>query len=241
MEGWICLHRKLLDNPIATSPDHIAVWTTLLLLAQHKESRFCHGGTWVTLKAGQLLTGRKRLSEQVGVKPTKLERILDYLEVGQQIKQQKTNKYRIITIVKWHEYQDKTIAGQQPDNKQTTDGHIQQCKTMETTSSTVGGQPEKAKKGVAEHPKPFVKPTVVELKAYIAKKGYSVDADEFFEKYEANGWRNGKPLSPMESWKRTVIVWQRNETKDNKNRKGTSNGDFNGQTSKVGITIESGV
>ncbi len=251
MEGWICLHRKLLDNPIATSPDHIAVWTTLLLLAQHKESRFCHGGTWVTLKAGQLLTGRKSLSGQVGVKQTKLERILDNLESGQQIRQQKTNKFRIITIVNWHMYQDKTTDGQQADNKETTNGHIQQCITMENNSSTVGGSKEKDPKGrkttkkkqsLIEQPvKKFEKPSLAELTAYVAEKGYSVDPQEFLIKYDGNGWLCGKPLKPMESWKIVLYRWHKNGVQDNQSRKGQDNGQFNEQQSKVGITIKSEV
>ena len=51
------------------------------------------------------------------------------LENAQQIGQQTFTKYRIITIVKWDEYQLLgQQTGQQADNKRTTSGHIQEVK-----------------------------------------------------------------------------------------------------------------
>lgn len=78
------------------------------------------------VKPGQLVTGREKLSKQTGIPGTTIERMLDYLETGQQIGQQKTTKFRIITIINWQKYQidDKggQQTGQQVDNKRTTDG-----------------------------------------------------------------------------------------------------------------------
>lgn len=54
--GWICLHRKLLDNPICERADYLAVWVHLLLMANHKETTFIWNNKKQTLKAGQLLT-----------------------------------------------------------------------------------------------------------------------------------------------------------------------------------------
>ena len=38
MEGWICLYRKILENPIiCKDSDYLSVWIYLLLNATHKE------------------------------------------------------------------------------------------------------------------------------------------------------------------------------------------------------------
>ena len=38
MEGWIKMHRKILDNPIiCKDSDYLSVWIYLLLNATHKE------------------------------------------------------------------------------------------------------------------------------------------------------------------------------------------------------------
>jgi len=117
--GWIKLHRKLLDNPIAQKPAYAWLWTTLLLLANHKENKFMWNEKIIIIKNGQLITGREELSKKSGIPPTTIERILQTLENGHQIEQQKTTKFRLITIVKWKEYQS---MDSKTDNKRTTNG-----------------------------------------------------------------------------------------------------------------------
>lgn len=70
-------------------------------------------GKIIIIKEGQLLTGRKQLSESTGIAESTVEDILKLLENEQQIQQQKTTKYRLVTILNWKEYQES-------DNKATT-------------------------------------------------------------------------------------------------------------------------
>jgi len=131
--GWIKLHRKLLDNPIANKPTYGWLWTTLLLLANHKEHKFLWNKKTIIIKDGQLLTGRKELSQQTGISQTTIERILQTLENGHQIKQYKTTKFRLISIINWTEYQ---CSDDKADNKRTTNGHIQECKNDKNIYTT---------------------------------------------------------------------------------------------------------
>lgn len=117
--GWIKLHRKLLENPLKTNPLWAWLWVVLLLKANHKEAQIIWNGSPITIKAGQFITGRKELSKDSGIKESTIERVLNYLESGQQIKQEKTNKYRVITIVNWKTYQ---AENNNLDNKKTTGG-----------------------------------------------------------------------------------------------------------------------
>ena len=102
MEGWIKLHRKILDNPIITKDsDYLAVWTYLLLNTTHKEYDVLFKGKRITLK--------------------KVQRILKTLENEHQIEQQTSNKNRLITIVSWDKYQeDEQQNKQQVNNNRTT-------------------------------------------------------------------------------------------------------------------------
>ena len=118
----IKLHRKTLDNPIITKDsDYLAVWIYLLLNTTHKEYDVLFKGERVTLKRGQLLTGRKSISEKLKIDENKVQRILKSLENEHQIEQQKSNKNRLITIVSWDKYQqDEQQNEQQLNNKRTT-------------------------------------------------------------------------------------------------------------------------
>lgn len=122
MEGWIKLHRKTLDNPIITKDsDYLAVWIYLLLNTTHKEYDVLFKGERITLKKGQLLTGRKSISEKLKIDENKVQRILKTLENEHQIEQQSSNKNRLITIVSWDKYQqDEQQDEQQVNNNRTT-------------------------------------------------------------------------------------------------------------------------
>ena len=95
------------------------LWIHLLLMANHKEeTSFIWNGKKQTLKKGQLLTGRKKLSKKTGITPSQVYKILKYLEKEQQIEQQTTTKFTIITIKNWGEYQRKNNKS---NNRVTTE------------------------------------------------------------------------------------------------------------------------
>ncbi len=121
-EGWIKLHRKLLDNPVIfKDPDYLAVWIFLLLEATHTEMKRDFGGKTIILKPGQLITGRPAIERQTKVQASKVERILKRLKSEQQIEQQTSTKGRLITILNWNEYQNNEQENeQQVNNNRTT-------------------------------------------------------------------------------------------------------------------------
>ena len=55
----------------------------------------------------------------------------------------------------------------------------------------------------------FKKPTVEEVAAHIAEKGYTFDAEEFWNFYESKGWRVGSHV--MRSWTSACVTWQKIE------------------------------
>ena len=121
--GWIKLHRRILENPIVRKPKYITLWIVILLKANHKEKEMIWNNDVISVKSGQFITGRKELSRETGIPETTIERILKFLESRHQIRQHKTTKYRLITIVNWQEYQ---ILDTKTDNKRTTNGHKQE-------------------------------------------------------------------------------------------------------------------
>lgn len=121
-EGWIKLHRKLLDNPVTMKDtDHLAVWIYLLLNASHNEHSALFKGEKIILKPGQLITGRKSIALALHIDESKVERILKSLKSEQQIEQQTSSKNRLISITNWEFYQQSEQQNeQQVNNKRTT-------------------------------------------------------------------------------------------------------------------------
>ena len=57
--------------------------------------------------------------------------------------------------------------------------------------------------------KRFVKPTLSEIEQYCIERNNNVNAEQFFDYYESNGWKVGK--NSMKDWKACVRTWERNE------------------------------
>ena len=128
MSGWIKIHRKILNNPVVMKdPDHFTVWMYLLLTASHQEYKTLFGGKLITLKPGQLIAGRKKISRATKVDESKVKRILKLFEADQQIDQQTKRYGSVISILAWNEYQnfdqqnDQPVTNDCPTNDQQND------------------------------------------------------------------------------------------------------------------------
>lgn len=122
MEGWIKIHRKILENPIiCKDSDYLAVWIYLLLNATHKETPALFKGKKITLQKGQLITGRKSISNQLKISESKIYRIISCFKSEQQIEQRTSNQNSLITILNWDKYQQiEQQNEQQMNNERTT-------------------------------------------------------------------------------------------------------------------------
>ena len=55
--------------------------------------------------------------------------------------------------------------------------------------------------------KRFEKPTLSEIEQYCIERNNNVNAEQFFDYYESNGWKVGK--NSMKDWKAAVRTWER--------------------------------
>ena len=122
--GWIKLYRCLLEDAVCQKSAYFHLWVTLLLMAAHKQRDFIFNNQIHTLRPGQLITGRKKLSKLTGIPETTIRRILKCFENGHMIQRKITSKYTIITIINWENYQSESYGeqhrGQQMDIKRPT-------------------------------------------------------------------------------------------------------------------------
>lgn len=122
MEGWIRIHRKLIEASWFNKSEYVHLWLYLLLKANHQDKEIFVGNEKVLVKRGQLLTSRSKLSEVVRIQENKIYRILKCFENEHQIEQQKTKKYTVISIVNYDTYQkSEQVIEHSMNNKRTTD------------------------------------------------------------------------------------------------------------------------
>lgn len=108
MDGWILIHKSIEKKGYYSDSEYVHLWVHLLLQANWEEKEFLWNGKIQKLLPGQFITGRKKLAQQTGINEYKIERILKLFKNEQQIAQQTTRKYRLITILNWDKYQKRT-------------------------------------------------------------------------------------------------------------------------------------
>lgn len=124
MEGWIKLHRSLLESDVWVCEPFSRgqAWVDLLLLANHKDSFFYKRGNKIDVKRGQLGRSSVELSDRWSWSRSKVNKFLKDLEKEQQIKVVKTSVTQIVTIINYDEFQQKEQqTEQQKDSRRAAE------------------------------------------------------------------------------------------------------------------------
>ena len=201
MDGYIKLHRKILENPIVCKDaDYFSVWIYLLVNATHKEYQAIFKGEKITLKPGQLITGRCSIAKQFSISESKTKRILIAFENDQQINRQRSNQNSLITILNWDSYQqsDQPVTSQRPASDQPV-----------TTNKNVKN--ERMKEVNKKKSSRFAPPSLEEVQKYCKERNNDIDAEQFIAFYESKGWKVGNQT--MKSWKACIITWEKRDKK----------------------------
>ncbi len=203
MEGWIKLHRKLLEWEWFSNQKILQIFIYILLKANHEEKQW-HG---TTIKRGELVTSLKSISNSTGLSIRSIRTCLKQLKSTHELTSKATNRYTLISITNYDYWQSKeygdmqngTLSDKQTTNKRQTNDNKQELKNYKNE--------KKGKKKESIKEKTFIPPTPKEVTDYCREKGYLVDGKMFVEYYSVDGWKdaNGKPVK---SWKKkALVVW----------------------------------
>jgi len=117
--GWIKIHRQILEWEWYDEPNTLRLFLHLLLKANHK-TRSYRG---VEIKEGQVMTGYDKLAKELSLSTQKIRTAINKLKLTNEITSVSTSQGTIIQIVKYKEYQvvtSKLTDEQQTDNKRIT-------------------------------------------------------------------------------------------------------------------------
>jgi DNA replication protein DnaD len=130
--GWIKIHRKIINTSWYYKRSTVVhLFIHLLIKANHKDKKIFWNGKEIIIKRGELLTGLKKLSEETGISIQSIRTALNILKSTNTITIKSTNKFSIIQIVNYNQYQSEeekltskstsTLTNnQQTTNKQLT-------------------------------------------------------------------------------------------------------------------------
>jgi len=121
--SFIKLNRKIVEWEWFTDGNTLKLWIYLLVNAQYKDTKY----KGIEVKRGQILTGRKKLAECLGMSERQIRTCLQHLEKTKELTIKSTNRFSLITIVKYDFYQsgddesDQELDQQPTNNRPTTD------------------------------------------------------------------------------------------------------------------------
>lgn len=206
LNGFVVLHRSLLNWGWHSDPATGWLFVNLILLASHAPTEW----RGIKLDRGQLITGRKSLADQTGLSERQIRTALERLKSTGEVTIKTTNKYSLVTLVNYRKFQDIHDASTSTSTSTSTSSrpaadHIvtkKQYEQIEQDIMEVADAPPAKKKR-------FTPPTADEVKAYCAEIGSGINAEYFVDYYTANGWKAGK--NPMRDWRATVRNWAKRE------------------------------
>lgn len=213
MEGWIKLHRSLLDNWLWTDKPFSRgqAWIDLLMLVNHEPAKMMMNGKLITVDAGQHITSTVKLADRWGWGRKKVSKFLDDLESDGMLSQERTAHNTTLTLLKYGVYQSK---GQHEEQQKHSTGTTKAQQKHST--GTAEEQPRNTNKNDKNDKNEkkikrevFTPPTAEDVKGYCGEHGYNVDAERFVDFYTSKGWMVGK--NKMKDWRCAVRNWARQD------------------------------
>lgn len=120
--GYIKLHRKMLDWGWYQNQNVKDLFIHLLLIANFKESQFED----MTIYPGQIITSINSLSKETKLSTRNVRTALDKLEKSKILTKQVTSRFTIITIENWELYQGNNfeVTNQVTSDRQASDKQV---------------------------------------------------------------------------------------------------------------------
>lgn len=112
MDGWIKLHRKIVEWEWYDDINTKVLFLHLLLTANHKEKKW----RGITILRGQKLTSVQHLAEETKLTAMQVRTSLNKLKSTNEITIKTTNKNTLITIEKYSDYQDRDEENNKQNN-----------------------------------------------------------------------------------------------------------------------------
>jgi len=126
--GFFLIWRKIEDSGLYQDANTLALFLWLIHHARISQGFVFIGRTQIALERGQIITGRRKLSVNLGQSEKQIRRGIETLKKGQQIDIKWTNKYSLITVLNYDSYQNipkekGQQKGQQIANGGPSEGH----------------------------------------------------------------------------------------------------------------------
>jgi len=139
MQGWIKLHRELMEKAIwlESTPEQKTILITILAMANHKEKEWEWKGERFKAEPGQFVTSLENITRKCGkgVSIQNVRTALGRFKKYEFLTDESTNRNRLITVVNWGVYQQENDDTNKQTNKQLTSNQQATNKQLTTNKN----------------------------------------------------------------------------------------------------------
>lgn len=114
MDGYIKIHRKIIEWEWYSDPNTKIIFLHLLLNANFRPVKYCG----VELKAGELIVTLPELAGTLQLTVQNVRTALNHLKSTGEITVRTTNRFSVVTIEKWEMYQVEDYSANRQANRQ---------------------------------------------------------------------------------------------------------------------------
>jgi hypothetical protein len=156
MDGYIFVHRKIMDSPVFADPWLFKIWMWCLFKAAYTPKKVNIGSEIITLERGQFVYGRKKAVEELSDSKNKISessfyRRTAFLEKNGSIVQKSNNRYTLVTVVNYDIYQPFFEESEQRANSgRTASEHKEKNKKINNNNPLLSPFKKRGKKGKVE-------------------------------------------------------------------------------------------
>ena len=210
--GWVKIYRSLIGWEWYTDSKTLRLWVHILLNVNYEQKRW----KGRVIQPGEMVTSIAHLAEGSGLSVRSVRTALEHLKMTGEVTCETTNKYTVIKVVKWADFQgDDSLTDKQNDTQADTQVTNKRQTNDKQTTTTKEYKEIKNEKKVRNR---FIKPSLQEVTQYISENDFTIDPESFYDYYEANGWTiSGRK---MKDWQATCRNWQRREKPQTTKSKG---------------------
>lgn len=207
--GFIVLHRKLLEWKYRQYPYALALWVYLIMRANWKPAWFMG----VEIPRGSLATSMKSLADETGMTPVTVRKWLKVFEADGMITRKATNRFTIINISKYKDFQDiPEDRVLQQSLQQPLEQSLQQSLQQSLHNRTNKQRNKETKEQIKDSLGAVSVPDLMEVVEFVRSENLGINPEKFFRYYHERGWMtNGHPVR---DWKKLLRSWARSEIKE---------------------------
>lgn len=193
-QGWICVHRKLLDWEWFDDHNTFRLFMYFMLKANHQDKKW----KGILIKRGQHLTSLDKIVLGSGLSKSQIRTAINKLKSTHEIAHETNAQHTVITIINYNLYQ---ASDTQVSTPVTHQSHTDD--TPVTPNNNVNNENNDNKK-ISR----FTPPSLKDVMQYCSERKNYVDPQGFIDHYSASGWMRGK--NKIKDWKACVRTWEKN-------------------------------